>query len=63
MPKPLVFNKAILPQNLSNDEKMKHNFYTQRYTDEVNTQNFRSMLKSHTIIIHTQIFKKNKLKI
>ncbi len=35
MPKLLVNNKAVLPQQLSNDEKSKHQYYIQRNQDEV----------------------------
>ncbi len=35
VPKALLFNKSILPQQLSNDEKTKHQFYIQKSSDEV----------------------------
>jgi hypothetical protein len=35
LPKILVHNKSILPQQLSNDEKAKHQYYIQRCTEEV----------------------------
>ena len=35
VPKLLVFNKSVLPQQLSNDEKSKHQHYIQRHNDEV----------------------------
>lgn len=36
VPKILVNNKSVLPQQLSNDERLKHQFYIQKYQDEVN---------------------------
>lgn len=35
IPNVLTNNKAILPQNLSIDEKAKHQFYIQKQNDEV----------------------------
>lgn len=35
IPKCLIYNKAALPQNLSNDEKAKHQFYVQKQADDV----------------------------
>jgi hypothetical protein len=35
LPKILVHNKCILPQQLSNDEKAKHQYYIQRSAEEV----------------------------
>lgn len=35
VPKALLFNKSILPQQLSNDEKTKRQFYIQKANDEV----------------------------
>lgn len=37
LPKCLYFNKKILPQQLSNDEKSKHQYYIQRHSDEVSS--------------------------
>ncbi|RNA18241.1 Tubulin polyglutamylase [Brachionus plicatilis] len=34
IPKILAFNKFVLPQSLSNDEKCKHQYFIQRQTDE-----------------------------
>ena len=36
LPKSLIFDRRILPQNLSPDEKIKHQHFAQRYNDEVN---------------------------
>lgn len=35
IPKLLVYNKSVLPQQLSNDEKSKHQYYIQRHNDDV----------------------------
>ena len=35
LPKSLIFDRRVLPQALSNDEKLKHQYFTQRYHDEV----------------------------
>ncbi len=35
LPKSLIFDRRILPQGLSTDEKLKHQYFAQRYHDEV----------------------------
>lgn len=35
LPKCLIFDRRVLPQSLSSDEKLKHQYFTQRYHDEV----------------------------
>ena len=35
VPEQLVFNKKIMPQKLSENEKLKHIYYTERHKDQV----------------------------
>lgn len=44
IPKCLIYNKAALPQNLSNDEKAKHQFYVQKQADDVLKNIFKKIL-------------------
>jgi hypothetical protein len=39
LPKSLIFDRRILPQSLSTDEKVKHQYFSQRYNDEVIKKN------------------------
>ena len=35
LPASLIFDRRLLPQGLSTDEKLKHQYFAQRYHDEV----------------------------
>lgn len=35
VPEQLVFNRRIIPQRLSENEKMKHKYYTEHHKDGV----------------------------
>lgn len=44
LPKALIFDRRVLPQALSNDEKLKHQYFTQRYHDEQARRNILDIL-------------------
>ncbi|CAF2620766.1 unnamed protein product [Rotaria sp. Silwood2] len=44
LPKSLIFDRRVLPQGLSTDEKLKHQYFTQRYHDEQARRNILDVL-------------------
>lgn len=44
LPKSLIFDRRVLPQGLSTDEKLKHQHFCQRYHDEQARRNILDML-------------------
>jgi hypothetical protein len=56
LPKSLIFDRRILPQSLSTDEKLKHQYFAQRYHDEVIKQSKQNFFKS--IFLHIASSKK-----
>ncbi|UJR26634.1 hypothetical protein I4U23_007952 [Adineta vaga] len=44
LPKSLIFDRRVLPQSLSTDEKVKHQYFSQRYSDEQVRKNILDVL-------------------
>ena len=59
VPKLLVNNKAALPQQLSNDEKSKHQFYIQRNQDDVIIKDFLFTSGPPGTILHLNFVETN----